>query len=101
MLFVGTKGSEIFLRASRWINPDLLVGFQSSRAEIGPTASGLLGLPREKRDSFGFDVSYRVTDRSSIFLGYDFARIKDRGFVAGRTGNDNLFRFEYTRSFGK
>ena len=99
--FVGTKGSEIFLRASRWINPDLLVGFQSSRAEIGPTASGLLGLPREKRDSFGFDVSYRVTDRSSIFLGYDFARIKDRGFVAGRTGNDNLFRFEYTRSFGK
>lgn len=99
--FIGTKGSEIFARVSRWISPDLLVGLQTSRAEIGPTAAGLLGLPREKRDSFGFDVSYRITDRSSIFLGYDFARIKDRGFVAGKTGNDNLFRFEFTRSFGR
>lgn len=99
--FIGTDGSEIFTRASRWINPNLLIGFQTSRAEIGPTAAGLLGRPREKRDSFGFDLSYRVTDNSSIFLGYDFARIKDRGFVAGKTGNDNLFRIEFTRSFGQ
>lgn len=99
--FIGTKGSEIFTRVSRWINPNLLVGFQTSRAEVGPTAAGLLGLPREKRNALGFDLSYRITDRSSVFVGYDFARIKDRGFVAGKTGNDNLFRFEFTRSFGK
>lgn len=99
--FIGTKGNELFVRISRWVYPDLLLGFQTSRAEVGPTAAGLLGLPREKRNALGFDLSYRITDRSSVFLGYDFARIKDRGFVAGKTGNDNLFRIEFTRSFGK
>lgn len=99
--FIGNKGSELFARLSRWISPDLLLGFQLSQAEIGPTAAGLLGLPREKRYSLGLDLSYRVSDRSSIFLGYDFARIKDRGFVAGQSGNDNLFRIEFTRSIGQ
>jgi hypothetical protein len=99
--FIGTKGSEFYTRVSRWINPDLLLGFQLSQAEIGPTGAGLLGLPREKRASFGFDISYRVSDRSSVFLGYDFARVKDRDFVAGKSGNDNFFRLEFTRSFGK
>lgn len=99
--FIGTDGSEIFARTSRWISPNLLLGFQLSRAEIGSPIPALLGAPREKRDSFGFDLSYRISDRSSVFLEYDFVRIKDRGFVPGKSGNNNVFRFEYTRSFGR
>lgn len=99
--FIGTDGSEIYTRVSRSLSPDLLFGFGVSRAEIGSPASGLLNAPKEKRDSFGLDVSYRISGSSSIFLGYDFARVKDRNFVAGRSGNDHLFRFEFTRKFGQ
>jgi hypothetical protein len=45
------------------------------------------------------DFSYRISDLSSIFLAYDFTRVKDRGFVAGKSGFDHLFRIEFTRSF--
>lgn len=99
--FIGTKGNELYARLSRWINPDLLLGFQLSQSEIGATELGLSESPREKRNSFGIDISYRVSDRSSFFLGYDIARVKDRNFVAGKSGYDNLFRFEFTRSFGR
>jgi hypothetical protein len=99
--FIGTKGNELYVRSSRWVNQDILLGLQVSQAEIGPTSAGLLGSPTEKRASFGLDVSYRISNRSSIFLGYDFARVKDRDFVAGKSGNDNFFRLEFTRSFGQ
>lgn len=99
--FIGTDGSEIYGRVTRWISPDLLFGFQVSRAEIGSPVPALISAPREKRGSFGFDLSYRLSDRSSVFFGYDFARVKDRGFVAGRSGDDHLFRFDFTRRFGR
>ncbi len=99
--FIGTEGWEIFTRTSRWINKDLLLAFQISHAEIGPTDNSLLGSPREERNSFGFDVSYRISDRSSVFLGYDISLVDNRDFVAGRSGTDNFFRVEFTRSFGK
>ena len=99
--FIGTKGSEVYTRVSRWINPDLLLAFQISQANIGPTRIDQLGVPREKRSSFGFDLSYRFSDHSSIFLAYNFARVKNRDFQAGRSGTDNLFRIEFTRSFGQ
>ncbi|MFQ5851927.1 MAG: capsule assembly Wzi family protein, partial [Candidatus Binatia bacterium] len=99
--FIGTRGNELYARLTRWISPDLFLGLQLSQAEIGPPGNGLLGSPREKRSSFGLDLSYRISDHSSIFLGYDFARVKDRGFVAGRSGSDNLFRIEFNRSFGQ
>lgn len=99
--YIGSKGSELFARVSRWISPDLLVGVQAGRAEIGSTALDLRNSPREKRNFFGLDISYRISDRSSVFLSYDFAQVKDRGFVAGRTGADNVFKFEFTRSFGR
>ena len=97
--FIGTKGSELYVRASRWVNEDLLVGFQTSYAAVGPTEAGSLSQPREKRNSFGLDFSFRISDLSSIFLAYDFTRVKDRGFVAGKSGFDHLFRIEFTRSF--
>ena len=98
--FIGTQGSDLYARLTRWLTPDLMLGVQASQSEIGSTRfPDTLNLPREKRHSFGMDLSYRISDRSSILLGYDFARIRDRGFVAGRSGNDSLFRMEFTRSF--
>ncbi|WKZ17574.1 MAG: capsule assembly Wzi family protein [Candidatus Jettenia sp. CY-1] len=97
--FIGTDGSELYARLSRWINEDILLGFQASRAEIGTTQHDLVGkLPHEKRYSFGLDASYQVSDRSSIFLQYDFSRITNHDFVSGERQNDHLFRFEFTYS---
>ncbi len=96
--FIGTDGSEFYARLSRWINQDILLGFQASLAKIGNTQFGTLGLPREKRNTFGPDFSYRISDRSSIFTEYDFSRVKNRGFVSGNTENDHLFRIEFTYS---
>ncbi|MGH7831188.1 MAG: capsule assembly Wzi family protein, partial [Candidatus Binatia bacterium] len=99
--YIGTKGSELYARASRWVSDDLLVGVQAGYAEVGTTTADSLAKPREKRSSFGFDLSYQISESSSIFLGYDVARVKDRGFVAGKSGIDQLFRMEFTRSFGR
>jgi len=99
--FVGTDGTEIYSRVSRWLRPDLLVGLQVSRAEVGSPLRDLLSAPREKRDSFGVDVSYRVSSDSSIFLGYDFTRVRDRGFIARSSVTENVLRLEFTREFGK
>ena len=97
--FVGTDGDEIYARISRWITDDILLGLQASKADVGPTTSGLLDLPREKRYSLGLDSSYRITDRSSIFLEYDFSRIHNNNFISGEKENDHLLRVEFTYSF--
>ena len=97
--FIGTDGSEMFARISRWINPDFLFGLQLSNAEIGPTAIRLSGSPREKRNSFAMDVSYRVSGDSSIFMTLDFANVEDRGFVSRQSATDSSFKIEFTRSF--
>lgn len=101
--FIGTEGSDIYARITRWISPNILSGFHVSRTQVGSPliflSSQFLNAPRERRDSFGVDVSYRISDQYSIFLAYDFAQVKNRRFVAGRSGKDNLFRIEFTRSF--
>jgi hypothetical protein len=89
----------MFARISRWINPDFLFGLQLSNAEIGPTAIRLSGSPREKRNSFAMDVSYRVSGDSSIFMTLDFANVEDRGFVSRQSATDSSFKIEFTRSF--
>jgi len=99
--FIGTDGSEIFTRLSRWINPNLLLGFQVSRAEIGSTTGNPSASPKEKRNSLGLDLSYRFSNQYSIFIKYDFSQVENRGFVASDTEYDNLFRIEFTRKFGK
>ena len=99
--FIGTDGSEIFTRLSRWINPNLLLGFQVSRAQIGSTEAKLGGSEKERRNTLGIDLSYRFSNLYSIFIKYDFSQVENRGFVASNTEYDNLFRIEFTRSFGE
>lgn len=93
--YIGTKGNELYTRLTRWISPDLLLGFDWSLAAIGSPTVDL----RENRTSLGLDLSYRFSPQSSVSLGYDFSRVRNRGFVAGRTGNDNLFQIQYNRSY--
>ncbi len=99
--FIGTDGHEIFTRISRWINPNLLLGFQLSRAHIGSTEAKLRGSEKERRNSLGIDLSYRPSNRYSIFLKYDLSRVENRDFIASDPEYDNLFRIEFTRKFGK
>jgi hypothetical protein len=98
--FIGTKGSDAYARLSRWFSPDVLLGFQVSQSVIGsplvPSNSA-----KEKRNSVGLDVFYRMSDASSLSLGLGFTRVDNRDFVAGRSGNDGLLRFEFNRSFGR
>lgn len=102
--FIGTKGDDLYARLTRWINPDLLLGLQAAKSHIGPTAQPLSANLIQSQ-SFGFDISYRLSSNSSIVLGYDFARLKrenrNNESDKGRGKNDNLFRFEFTRSFGQ
>jgi len=99
--FIGTDGHEIFTRFSRRFSPNLLLGLQLSRAQIGTTDNNLLGSPKEKRNTLGIDLSYRFSNGYSIFLKYDFSQVENRNFVPSDTEYDNLFRIEFTRKFGK
>ena len=98
--FIGTDGSDLFGELRRRLGKDLLLGVHASRSRIGSTAyPATLTLPREKRISFGFDLTYAISNGSSVFMGYDFAQVKNRNFVGGKSGNDHFFRMEYTREF--
>ncbi len=103
--FIGTKGDDLYARVTRWISPDLLLGFQISKSHIGPTAQPLQGAPLTQSQSFGWDLSYRFSPSSSISLGYDFARLRrenrNNDSDKGPPKDNNLFRFEFTRSFGQ
>ena len=102
--FIGTQGSDFYAKLTRWISPDLLLGFQGAKSQIGSTETPLSANLVDSL-SFGFDISYRLSSNSSFFLGYDFARLRNenRNNAAdkGSLKNDNLFRFEFTRSFGQ
>jgi len=102
--FIGTQGNDLYARLTRWISPDLLLGFQMAKSHIGSPAQPL-SVNLVQSQSFGFDISYRFSSSSSVSLGYDFARLKNENRNnandKGPPKNDNLFRFEFTRSFGQ
>ena len=103
--FIGTKGDDLYFRLTRWMSPDLLLGFQTGWSHIGSPDRSLQSAPLTQSQSFGYDLSYRFSPTSSILLGYDSSRLKkqDRrsGAGIGDSKNDHLFRFEFTRSFGE
>jgi len=90
---------------TRWMSPDLLLGFQAGKSHIGATPASLQTTPLSDQLSVGFDVSYRILPTSSLFFGYDFtrARTENRNNAAdkGPAKINHLLRFEYTRSFDR
>jgi hypothetical protein len=103
--FIGTKGDDLYARLTRWISPDFLLGFQISKSHIGGTAPAHLGPSLTQSQSFGLDLSYRLSPNSSVFMGYDFARLRrenrNNDADKGPPKDNNLFRFEFSRSFGQ
>jgi len=99
--FIGTDGHEIFTRVSRSFSPNLLLGLQLSRAQIGSTEARFSGSEKEERNTLGIDLSYRFSNGYSVFLKYGLSRVENRDFVASDAEYDNLFRIEFTRKFGK
>jgi len=103
--FIGTDGDDRYVRLTRWMSPDLLLGFQAGKSHIGATPASLQTTPLSDQLSVGFDVSYRILPTSSLFFGYDFtrARTENRNNAAdkGPAKINHLLRFEYTRSFDR
>lgn len=102
--FIGTRGDDLYARLTRWINPDLLVGFHLAKSHIGPTGNPL-STHVVQSQSYGFDISYRFSSNSAMFFGYDFARLKNENRKNasdnGPARNDSFFRVEFSRSFGQ
>ena len=105
--FIGTAGRELYGRLTHWVTHDVLLGFQASSARIGttrwpnekPPPPTVFGREIEKRNTLGFDVSYRISELSSIFVGYEIARVTNRDFVLADPAFEHVFSVEYTRSF--
>jgi hypothetical protein len=97
--FIGTRGKDFFIRIGRWFGPDVLVGMEFARSEIGPVQAGTLDLPREKRYTAGLDVSYRFSETLSLFGAYRYTSSENLGSVPDLELNNHLLRLEATFSF--
>jgi hypothetical protein len=97
--FIGTRGNDLYVRIGRWFGPDVLVGLEFDRAEIGLVTAGGTSLPREKRFSAGIDVSYRFSKMLTLFGAYRFISSDDLGSTPGLDLNKHLLRLEATFSF--
>ncbi len=97
--FIGTKGSDFYVRIARWLRPDLLLGLQFDDARIGPVANGTLDFPRERRLSIGPDLSYRFSKALSFFGATQLSSSDNLGFVPNRDKKNFLLRLEATYSF--
>jgi hypothetical protein len=97
--FIGTRGKDFFVRIGRWFGPDVLVGLEFDRAEIGPVQAGTLNLPREKRYAAGLDVSYRFSKTLTLFGAYRYTSSENLDSVPDLDLNNHLLRLEATFSF--
>jgi Capsule assembly protein Wzi len=97
--FIGTRGKDFFIRIGRWFGPDVLVGMEFARSEIGPVQIGTLDLPREKRYAAGLDVSYRFSNTLTLFGAYRYTSSENLGSVPDLELNNHLLRLEATFSF--
>jgi len=96
--FIGTNGRDYFARVSARLAPNLMLGVDFDRAIIGNTAFNSTS-PQEERLGGGIDVSYRFSNRFSIFAQYMVSDVKNRNFRPGDNGIDQMVRVEFTASF--
>jgi hypothetical protein len=97
--FIGTKGSDFYVRIGRWFGPDILVGMDFDQARIGPVAAGTLDLPREKRFAAGLDLSYRFSKTLTLFAAYQFSSTDNQRSIPDLDVTNHLLRLEATFSF--
>lgn len=97
--FIGTDGWDLYSRLSQRFSSDLVLGLELERGEIGSVIAGASGNSRERRTSFGVDLSYALTKNLSAFGAYTYSRVGNRNFVPNADGTDHVLRFELTHSF--
>jgi hypothetical protein len=97
--YMGTRGQDLYIRATRRMLPNLQVGTEVGYSKVGSTLASQVRLPREQREYVGFDISFRPIDPLSLLLGYRYERIDDQNFVAGAHATNHIFRLEATYSF--
>ena len=97
--FIGTRGSDFYVRIGRWLGPDLLLGVQFDIARIGLVSAGTLNQPRERRLAAGPDLSYRFSKALSFFGALQIASSDNVGFVPNQDKRNYLLRLEGTYSF--
>jgi len=95
---IGTAGKDYYARVTNRLSPEVMVGLDLSRSDIGNTLKNFSG-PKELRLGGGVDLSYRFSKDYSLFSAYQFMNRQNRDFKAGDNGIDYLFRLELTRSF--
>jgi hypothetical protein len=96
--YVGTNGLDVYGRLSNRFTDDLEIGFAANYARLGNPVAGAI-TPRERRIGGGLDFSYRIRDRTSLFLRTEVAQVENRNFKPGKDGVDVLVRLELTRTF--
>ncbi len=97
--YLGTRGEELYVRASERILPSLQIGTEFGLAKVGSTLFAEVNLPREERRYAGVDISYRPTEALSMLLGYRYQRTKNKGLIAGQEETNHIVRLEATYSF--
>lgn len=97
--FIGTDGQDIYLRVTRRLTSDLMVGLEAGYSKIGSTHKEALNGPRQKQLFSGIDLSYRVFDNLSLFGRFRLHRFKDLDFIPGNDDTVPLISLEATYSF--
>jgi membrane-associated phospholipid phosphatase len=96
--YIAAQGQDLYIRTAERILPNLQLGTELGFAKVGSTEIGQVGLPREKRNYLGLDISYQPTKALSMLFGYRYERVDNKDFVAGRTANNHTLRLEATYS---
>jgi hypothetical protein len=96
--YMGTEGEDFYSRVTNRFHPDVMIGLEVNRSEVGQTTPTPVA-PKERTIAGALDVSYRFLDVYTVFAQYRLAYVKNRDFRPNADGWDNLFRVEVTRSF--
>jgi hypothetical protein len=96
--YVGTSGLDVYGRLSNRFTETFEVGLAFTYATLGNTVANA-GTPRERRVGGGVDLSYRIWEKTSLFLQTQVAQADNRNFKAGSDGVDFVVRLELTRTF--
>ncbi|MBI5166980.1 MAG: hypothetical protein HY998_04465 [candidate division NC10 bacterium] len=97
--FIGTKGDDLYMRFTRRLDNNWLLGLEADNATVGSTQVGQAFGTKEKRKFAGIDISYRYSKPWSFFAAYRLQRTENIGFVSGKDDTNNVLTLGVTHSF--
>jgi len=97
--FIGTKGDDLYMRFTRRLDKNWLLGMEADNATVGSTQADQAFGTKEKRRFAGIDISYRYSRSWSFFAAYRLQRTENIGFVSGKDDTNNVLTLGVTHSF--